>query len=83
MKIKVVHRKLGKEKAYGLCSPGKKEGEWLLEIDERLRGKEHLKTLIHEVCHAVFPNASESAVTRVEKIFGDVLWRQGYRRVEE
>jgi hypothetical protein len=83
VKIRVVHRRLGREKAFGLCSPGKREGEWLIEIDERLKGKAHLGTLIHEIIHAVFPNASETATLRVEKIFRDVLWRQGYRRIEE
>jgi hypothetical protein len=39
--------------------------------------------LIHEICHAVFPSASETATLRFEKIFRDVLWRQGYRRIEE
>jgi hypothetical protein len=83
MKIKVVHRKLGKEKALGMCSPGRREGEWLIEIDERLKGKMHLRVLIHELCHALFPSCSETATLRVEKVLGDALWRQGYRRVEE
>ena len=83
MNIRIIRRKLGKERAYGQCTPGRKADSWLIEIDERLKGKRHLRVLIHELCHALFPCASETATLRVEKILGDVLWRQGYRRVEE
>ena len=41
-RVKIVTRKLGRERAYGLQEPG------LLQIDSRLTGKRRLTILVHE-----------------------------------
>ncbi len=78
-KIKVIERKLGREKAMGQAWMG----EDLIEIDNRLNNKEYLFCLLHEVLHICFPNLSEKEVLKYEKVFGKTVWEQGYRRIHK
>jgi hypothetical protein len=75
---KVVHRKLGKHKAQGLA--------WIddriIEIDERLKGKDHLEIVIHEVLHIINPKMIESKIIHQSRIIKDTLWKLGYRRIQ-
>lgn len=86
-KIKVRHRKLGKHQAIGLCwFEDKNDGKgWLptgeIEIDERLKGKEHLQVTIHECLHLINKTLSEKIDTDATKIC-EVLWKLNYRRVD-
>jgi len=41
-KIKVIYKKLGKEKVYGFANLGDNE----IEIDARLKGKKHLEIML-------------------------------------
>ena len=75
--IKVVWRKLGKEKAWGQATIG----EDLIEIDPRLGAKRQLEVLCHEQVHLIFPNASEPEVDKAGKALAKMLWAQNYRRV--
>lgn len=75
--IKVVYRKLGRHKADGLAYDHD-----LIEIDERLRGKRLLTTIIHEIMHKQHPEWSESMVDRKSREMASLLWDQGYRRIE-
>ncbi len=75
--IKVVERKLGKEKAWGQQWPG----DHLIEIDPRQDSKDFLDTLIHETIHELFPNASEKTVERAAATLTKVIWKCRYRRV--
>lgn len=75
-KVKVVRRKLGREKAYGQAFLG----EGLIEVDERLKNEMELKVLVHELLHLAFPKASETQVLKAEKIVGNTLWELGYRK---
>jgi predicted CopG family antitoxin len=75
-KIKVVYRKLGKEKAWGQCLDD------CIEIDERLIGKKHLEILAHESLHFLFPEASEEEVTKKAIILTNTIWGQMYRRID-
>jgi predicted CopG family antitoxin len=75
-KIKVVYRKLGKEKAWGQCLDD------CIEIDERLIGKKHLEILTHESLHFLFPEASEEEVTKKAIILTNTIWGQMYRRID-
>ena len=77
-KIKVVIRKLGREKAFGLsCS-----SEHRIELDPRVRPKFFLDSIFHELLHEIFnEELSESKVIKIAKIFTDVTWALGFRRI--
>ncbi len=77
-KLKIVERKLGREKAMGICYFDQN----LIELDEDLTSKQRLFTLVHELVHKSFESMSESEVARAEKIIGDGLWQDNYRRVQ-
>jgi hypothetical protein len=76
-KVKVIWRKLGKEKAWGQATIG----ENLIEIDPRLGAKRQLEVLCHEQVHLTFPEMSEAQVDRAGKDLCKMLWSQNYRRV--
>ena len=48
-------------------------------IDERLKNRARLETLIHECIHVSFPTASEEPVTEAARDISRVLWTLGYR----
>ena len=75
--VKVVWRKLGRERAWGQATIG----EDLIEIDPRLGAKRQLEVLCHEQVHLCFPGASESEVDKAGKALAKMLWAQDYRRV--
>lgn len=76
MKIRVIRRKLGKEKADGQAWHADK----LIEIDPRLTPKNELETIIHEVTHIVFPQMTEEEVCRHAVATVNVLWKEGFRK---
>ena len=75
--IKVVWRKLGKEKAWGQATIG----AGLVEVDPRLGAKRQLEVLVHEVTHLAHPSMTEAEVDRTGKMISRVLWAEHYRRV--
>lgn len=77
-KIVLQVRGLGREGADGICWMD----ENLIEIDKRLKGKERMGVIIHEIAHLGFPDASELEILKFEKIAREVLWDAGYRKVE-
>jgi hypothetical protein len=76
--MKVIHRKLGKEKADGLAHIEANT----IEIDERLKGRYRLEITIHEALHILYPKDSETAIIRKSKRLTKVLWEQGYRKID-
>lgn len=78
MQIKVIYRKLGKEKAWGQASIE----DGIIELDDRMKGKKHLEILIHELMHLQNPEWSETEVLAKSKQMTGVLWKQHYRRVD-
>ena len=78
-KMKVVSRKLGKEKADGLAHID----TGTIEIDERLKGRYRLLITIHEALHILYPKDSETAIIRKSKRLTKVLWEQGYRKIDK
>lgn len=74
-KIKIIHRKLGQEMAWGLA-----EGN-TIELDERLKGRRHLLYLLHEMLHIIHPDWSETRVVKVSRRMCEVLWEQNYRKI--
>ena len=75
--LTIVYRKLGREKARGQYC----EATATIELDERLKGEEHLEVLVHESMHALQPHHEESIVERDAKNLATILWAEGYRRV--
>lgn len=74
-KIKLVYRKLGRERAYG-------QADDFIELDPRLKGKKHLEILNHEAFHVLFPHLTEEEVIKKSIILTNTLWGEGYRRID-
>lgn len=77
MKIKVVHKKLGREKAYGMA-----DSDGVVYIDPRLKGKKHMEIVLHECLHLLYPDDSEEAIVDKSVTLCKILWKEGYRRVD-
>jgi hypothetical protein len=77
MKIKVIYKKLGREQAHGIA-----ESDGIVYIDPRLKGKKHLEILLHECSHLLNPNDSEEAIIEKSVTLCKILWREGYRKVD-
>ena len=77
MRIKIIYKKLGKEKVHGLAWS---DGD--LYLDPRLKGKKHCEILIHEVLHLLNPMDSEQAIIKKSITLTKILWAEGYRRVD-
>ena len=72
---KVVHRKLGRENAYGLAW----QDDNKMEIDERLIGYKYLLILLHEHYHLKHTDWSERVVDMESKKTARFLWEMGFR----
>ena len=77
MRIKVIYKKLGREQAHGIA-----ESDGIIYIDPRLRGRKELEILIHETYHLLEPEASEEDVIEKSVILTKLLWKMGYRKVD-
>lgn len=75
---KIIERKLGRERADGLC-----HSDGLIEIDERLKGKARLDTLIHELVHSFDGSLTEEYVTKLATYIADNLYRNRVRVIEQ
>lgn len=78
-RVKVVERKLLRERAWGTAN----DETGLIELDERLTEPDRLTILAHEAAHLACPHLSEKQICRLGKVIGGVLWNQGYRRVRQ
>lgn len=76
--MKVVYRKLGKEKAWGQALIE----DNTIEIDPRLRARKKMQILIHEALHLLNPEWSESKVIEQSTKLAKLLWSQHYREVD-
>lgn len=74
----VINKKLGREKARGQahCDDN------IIEIDSRLKRKEHLEILIHEALHLLNSSWSETKIILHSKKLATVIWKEKYRRAE-
>ena len=77
MKIKLIYKKLGREQAHGMA-----ESDGTIYIDPRLKGRKKFEVIIHEVYHLLEPEASEEEVVEKSVILTKLLWRLGYRMVD-
>jgi hypothetical protein len=78
--IRLTERKLGKERAMGLCIPGKVPH---IELDPRQPSKDRLDTILHEVAHAIWPEYDEATVEKIGQRMASVLWADGWRRIHK
>ena len=76
-RMKIMERKLGRERAYGLCWPN-----GTIEIDPRQSERERIDTIIHEAIHAIpqTKGFNEDWTNKVANQLSALLWRMGYRR---
>lgn len=75
--ITVQRRKLGRHKAHGLA-----HGNGNIEIDERLRGRHHLRILIHEFLHEWEWVLPENVVDNLSTDLARFLHKNNTRMVE-
>ena len=75
-RIKIVYRKLMRERALGQTD------NVTAEIDPRLVGKKKLEIIIHECMHILFPAATEAEVTNKAARLTRTLWHEGYRHTD-
>jgi hypothetical protein len=77
MRIKVIHKKLGREQAHGIA-----ESDGTIYIDPRLTGRKRLEIYIHEVHHLLNPLHTEEETIKQSVILTKLLWKMGYRMVD-
>ena len=78
-KIKVIDKKLGRQKAVGQAYSDAR----VIEIDPRQRSKNYLDTLIHEMLHCFAPRWGEKRVSQTANEMTRVIWDKQYRRIEK
>lgn len=78
-KIEVIERRLGREGCDGLAWLGENK----IEIDPRQDSKEYMDTCIHESLHIIWEDIKESEIRIAAKRITDVLWRQGFRKIQD
>jgi len=78
----VVYKKLRRRKALGLVE----DGDDIIYIDPRLKGRKQMEILIHEGMHILWPhivkNDEEDEVIMISVELTQMLWEQGFRRVD-
>lgn len=75
---KVVHKKLGKENAWGLCYKDRNE----IHIDSRLKGRDYFQTICHELIHNHCPDLIEEKVEDLSTRLFEDLWALGFRKTD-
>lgn len=75
---KVIHRKLGKERAYGLAHTDNN----VMELDERLKGYRYMLYALHEHFHLKHPKWSETKVRQECSKTARFMWNLGFRKVD-
>jgi Zn-dependent peptidase ImmA (M78 family) len=74
-KIKIVEKNI---RAYGYAYPDFN----LIEISPNQTDKQYMDTLIHELLHLLYPEDSESKVSKNAATIRYHLWQKGFRRVK-
>lgn len=58
-------------------------GARVIRLDSRVTGTDLLDTILHELCHARWPDLHEEAVTEFATMAATVLDAEGFRRKED
>lgn len=74
--ITIEEKKLGREKMHGYTFKDK------IVLDPRLKPKKHFEIIIHEMVHNIYPEMSETRVTKSSRKLARFLWAYGFRRVD-
>lgn len=74
---KIEEKCLGREKAAGLCDHRNHK----IIVDPRQFSREYLKTLIHELTHAAFPNCTETEIIKATMLIYRGVWKKNFRRI--
>lgn len=82
-RLKIVTRKLGKHRAWGLYWQPWRNSAPLIELDERMKPAHEFDTLIHESLHHIFPDMTEAEVAAKATELFKILWSQNYRKVSQ
>ena len=77
-KIKVIDKKLGRQRAVGQAYSDTR----VIEIDPRQTSKNYLDTLIHELLHVYNPEWSENKITKTANEMTAIIWKKNYRRIK-
>lgn len=87
--VKIIEKNLKTEKLRKESGPRKRGYLGMLdpetniiEIHNELQGKPKFRTILHELLHLAFPEASETKIREAEKLIGNELWKQSYRQVD-
>jgi hypothetical protein len=75
----VVHKKLGREHAWGMADHAHRT----IWLDPRLRGKRRLEITVHELMHLLYAKESEENVDHAGRLIARILWREGWRKIEK
>ena len=78
-KLKIVEKKLGREKAFGQTW----QGDFLIEIDPRQKSKTYVNTLIHEILHNLYPDDGETKIRKNAGVLTHYIWEKNYRRMRD
>ena len=62
-----------KGQAYGITYTQKAKHPRIV-LHDGMRGRHRLTVLVHELLHAIFPQASEEVIEQAGKDIGKVLW---------
>lgn len=76
--VKIVHRKLGREKVWGWA-----HSDGVIELDERLKGYKYLLYLIHEYMHLRHPEWTEKKVRSESTKMARVIWKMKNRIISD
>ena len=71
-----------KGRAYGYTYT-QKSARPRIVIHDGLRGRHRLTVILHELIHAIFPQASEETVEQAGKDMAKVLWTLNYREAKD
>ena len=77
MRIKLIYKKLGREKAHGIA-----ESDGVVYLDPRLKGKKALEIVLHECLHILNPLDDEKTIIRKSVTLTKILWKEGYRKAD-
>jgi len=93
---RIIERPLGRERAYGFAAQQlhgdaggdapipEWQGEPTIWLDPSYDGtRRGMETALHEALHLACPFLYEAVVTKVARYLAMVLWRLGYRRMED
>lgn len=72
---KIVYKKLRKYWGWAYIAQDK------IDLYHKLKGKQHLKIILHEKLHLLFPDHEEKAIVRLSKELSEMLWADGYRKL--